>query len=611
MKRLLVMNRALRRLEAPASFLLILSLLAATMPALAAQQTTPQSPPAKNAPFSTAERAKYEIRLRINFDALSFTGSERVRWNNGSDHSTSILYFHLYSNLRVDVPVTNYTSSKVAGAQADEPRVDITGVRQVTTDVPLNFAFEDHGTTLRVNLREAVPPKGWVEVAIDFKGSVPEIDPEETGITTHIIKQVSAALRGEREIRRARDINFRCRGLMLLGTFYPVLAVHDGDEWRRKLEPSVGDMVFNEAADYQVTVEVNPGVEVFTSGTERGNSADGGLTTTYAGASLRDFAIIAGRGLRFEQIVVGNITLRSIFLPEHEKVGKQVLTAGANALRIFAARFGPLPLKTINIAEAPLVAGLGSAEFAGLDVIASAFYVDFDSPAMRNLPQLVREQRASVEQSLEWTAGHLIAHQWWGAAVGNDPAREPVLDEALSSWSALLYYKERYGEQLAAAAMEDQLVGVYRVYRTFGGEDMEANRPSRDYRNSLQYAAIVLTKGAVMFVELRRLLGEERFFAALQSYYKANLFEIADMEDLRGALIAEAPLEQRRTIARTFNRWLSSKRGDEDIGKPDQELATSLGLSADAGSEKTGDRRPFTAFARLGKFFWQQMTRIR
>ncbi|MBA2524393.1 MAG: hypothetical protein H0V18_01225, partial [Pyrinomonadaceae bacterium] len=217
----------------------------------------------------------------------------------------------------------------------------------------------------------------------------------------------------------------------------------------------------------------------------------------------------------------------------------------------------------------------------------------------------------SVEQSLEWTVGHLVAHQWWGAAVGNNPAREPVLDEALSCWSALLYYREVYGQQQAATVLDDQLLGVYRVYRTFGGEDMDANRSARDYRNSFQYAAIVSTKGAMMFVELERLLGEEKFFAALQSYYKANLFEIAELDDLRGAFIAEAPIEQRRTVGRTFNRWLSSKRGDEDIAKPDPELAKSLGLPANPGKGKSGDRNAFTAFARVGKFFWQQMTRIR
>lgn len=180
----------------------------------------------------------------------------------------------------------------------------------------------------------------------------------------------------------------------------------------------------------------------------------------------------------------------------------------------------------------------------------------------------------------------------------------------MASWSALLYFKELHGEQKAAAILEDQLQGVYRLYRTFGGEDMNANRPSRDYRNTFQYAAIVATKGALMFVQLQRLLGEEKLLAALGKYYQANLFEVAELDDLRGALIAEAPVEQRRAIARTFNRWLASRRGDEDIAKPDTELANSLGLPAKPNQPR-GRRNALSAFARLGKFFWQQVTRIR
>ncbi len=578
---------------------------------LAAQEVR-QAPGQPTDAVKALERSRYEINLKLDFDARSYSGWERVRWVNRGDRSTSDLYFHLYSNLRSDgqnaLP-SNSNSRAALVAEADEPHIGIKEVRAAKTDSPLPFELDDQGTTLRVHLREAVAAGAAVEVLVKFDGSVPEIDVEETGITTHVIKQVSAALRGEREIRRARDINFRCRGVMLLGTAYPVLAVHDGSEWRRRMEPSVGDIVFNEVADYEVRVEVAPGVMLFTSADDLKAGRDGAIT--FAGTSLRDFAIIAGRAFESEQAVVGNTTIRSIYFPEHERAGKRVLAAAANALRIFSARFGRPPFKTINIAEGPLVAGLGSTEFTGLTVIASAFYVDFDSPSLRNLPEIIREQRPSVEESLEWTVGHLVAQQWWGAAVGNDPAREPVLDEGLSNWSALLYYKELYGEQRAEAVLTDQLLGVYRVYRTFGGEDMDANRPSRDYRNSFQYAAIVSTKGALLFVELRRLLGEERFFAALQSYYQANLFEIAQLEDLRGAFIAEAPIEQRRTVARIFNRWLTSKRGDEDIAKPDQELAKSLGLPANAGKERSGEGNALTAFARVGKFFWQQMTRIR
>lgn len=559
----------------------------------------------------SVDRTRYQINLKLNFDLRSYTGSERVRWVNRSDRSIATLYFHLYTNLRVAPPTPPLSSSStaVAGAEADEPRIEVIAVR--SDNERLTFVLDDQGTTLRVNLGEVIAPGKSAEILISFKGSVPEIDPEETGITTHVIKQVSAALRDEKEIRRARDINFRCRGMMLLGTFYPVLAVHDGDEWQRKIEPSVGDIIFNEVADYEVSVETSPGVMLFASAPELASTSEVATVKTFAGSSLRDFAIVAGRDLRVEEVLVGNTTLRSIFLPQHERAGKRVLTAGANALRIFSSRFGAPPFKSINIAEVPLVAGLGSTEFAGLDVIASAFYVDFDSAAMRNLPEIIREQRPSVEQSLEWTVGHLVAHQWWGAAVGNNPAREPVLDEALSCWSALLYYREVYGDEQARTVLDDQLLGVYRVYRTFGGEDMDANRSARDYRNSFQYAAIVSTKGAMMFVELRRLMGDEKFFAALQGYYKANLFEIADLDDLRGAFIAEAPIEQRTIVARTFNRWLESKRGDEDIAKPDPELAKSLGLPDTPIKEKGGDRNAFTAFARVGKFFWQQMTRIR
>ena len=237
-------------------------------------------------------------------------------------------------------------------------------------------------------------------------------------------------------------------------------------------------MIFNEVADYQVSVSTSRMLRYL----RRLRSAlqdPEGEKSTFTAKALRHFVIVAGRGLRSEQTVIGNTTLRSVFLPEHEAVGKRVLTAGANALRIFSQRFGPLPFNTMTITEAPLVAGLGSTEFAGLNVIASAFYVDFDSAAMRNLPEIIREQRPSVEQSLEWTVGYLVAHQWWGAAVGNNPAREPVLDEALSCWSALLYYREIYGEKQAATVLDDQLLGVYRVYRTFGGEDMDANRSAR------------------------------------------------------------------------------------------------------------------------------------
>jgi hypothetical protein len=554
------------------------------------------------------KRIKYQIALSLDFDNRTYSGVERIRWVNRGDHATSTLFFHLYPNMRTPDYVPPTIKNDSGQLVSDEPLLEITEVRSVNRNAPISFALDDQQTTLRVNLREAVQPNAGVDIQIKFKGSVPEIDPEETGLVTHVLQQVSAAIRSTREVRRARDTNFVCRGVMLLATSFPILAARSGDDWFRKIESSIGDSLTTDTADFDVTITAGKGVMTFTPAEGSAVSGDDeNSTTRFVAEGLRDFAIVAGRNLRAESSQGGGVSIRSIFRPDHEVIGRKVLRIAVAALRIYDRRFGSLPLKTVTIVDAPLVATLGSAEFAGMGAIASAFYVDFDSPTMRNMPDVIREQRASVEDSLEWTVAHVVAHQWWGATVGNDAGREPILDESLSNWSALLYYRETHGEQQSENALEEQLRGVYKVYRTFGGDDMEASRSSREYRNSFQYAAIVSSKGALMFEALRKLLGDEKFFAALRDYYEANSLEVADLDDLRGAFIAGAPVEQRRAVNRTFDRWLSSKRGDEDIGPPDPKLAQELGLPANA----KGDRTVFSPFAKLGKFFWQQMTKIR
>jgi hypothetical protein len=574
----------------------------------------------------------YQINLTLDLDARTYTGLERVRWTNRDDHPASVLYFHLYSNTRAQRNASasssretqsnsggGSSSSGGGGLAEDEPRLEIISVGSATKDASIPYSLDEQATILRINLREPVASGATTEVLIKFKGSVPEIDAEETTLSSHVLQQVGAALRSERETRRARDLNFRCRGVILLGTAYPVLATRYGDDWQRKVEMSIGDMVFTETADYRVKIDAPADVAIFTSGESiigpaRDAAVAGAITAAdsfstareFGGANLRDFAIVAGRSLRATERQVGDVNVRSIYMAEHETTARRVLGVAAEAARVYAARFGPLPYKTISVVELPLVAGMSSTEFAGLGAMASAFYVDFDSPLMRNLPEMVREQRASLEDSLEFTVAHLIAHQWWGAAVGNDPARNPVLDEALANWSALLYYQDVYGAARAQIALDDQLRGVYKIYRTFGGEDMEATRAARDYRNAFQYAAIVASKGALMFAALRRLLGDEKFFAALGHYYRANIFSIVEVDDLRTAFLAAAPPAQKRDVARLFTRWLNSKRGDEDIAPPDPNLAAALGIKPNAG--RGGDHNAFT---RLGKFFWQQMTRIR
>ena len=108
-------------------------------------------------PAKSAERHSYKIDLKIDFDKLTYTGVERVRWINRGEKATSIIYFHLYPNLRSgDQQFLNNGTT----AESDEPRIDILEVRAGMDDSPLFSSLDDQGTTLRVNLRENVAPEG-------------------------------------------------------------------------------------------------------------------------------------------------------------------------------------------------------------------------------------------------------------------------------------------------------------------------------------------------------------------------------------------------------------------------------------------------------------------
>ncbi len=555
-------------------------------------QNQPHQPPAPE------KRIQYKIDLSLDFANRKYTGKERVRWVNRGDRSTGSLVFHLYSNARIQ--------GSVPPKQTDEPRLEIVEVKSADGEAPLPFTLEDDNTTLKVNLRGEVQPQKSVEVLIKFRGEVPEIDPDETGLVAHVMQQVSAAIGGARELRRSRDINFVCRGVMLLGTSYPVLAARDGEEWLRRIDPGIGDATIADVADYEVNIDAPQGISLFAPvQSKQVATQDGRAVATYVAENLRDFAVVAGLNMTSAERVISGIKIRSIYRSEHEIAAKRALNIASDAVTVYIRRIGPLPLQMISLIDAPLVATLSNAEFSGFAAIASAFYVNFDSPAVSSMPDIIREQRASVEESLDWTVAHVVAHQWWGSTVGSDPERQPVLDESLANWSALVYYREMYGEQKANIALDEQLRGVYKLYRTFGGEDLEANLPAKSYRNTFQYSAIVTGKGALMFEALRKLLGNEKFFAALRSYYDVNQFEIADLNDLRSAFAANASIAERRSVSRTFDRWLLAKLGDEDIAPPDPKLAAELGLPA--RDPKNGRN----VFSRVGKFFWQQMTRIR
>jgi aminopeptidase N len=128
---------------------------------------------------------------------------------------------------------------------------------------------------------------------------------------------------------------------------------------------------------------------------------------------------------------------------------------------------------------------------------------------------------------------HEVAHQWWYAVVGNDVLSDPWLDESLATFSSLLYQQVHQPRFYP---------GTLRFYENRVSElEAEANNTEIDQPLSAfqnrpgEYSPVVYTKGALFFVELREMLGEEAFFEGLQSYYAQNRYEIALPAELLSA----------------------------------------------------------------------------
>jgi aminopeptidase N len=118
--------------------------------------------------------------------------------------------------------------------------------------------------------------------------------------------------------------------------------------------------------------------------------------------------------------------------------------------------------------------------------------------------------------------------------VGNDQVDEPWLDEALTQYCTLLYYEDKYGEDVASRLLESVFREPYRQLEETGN-DKPAGLPVSAY-NSGEYGTIVYQKGPLYFHELREEVGEEVFWEILEQYFEQNRYRIATPEDWLGAV---------------------------------------------------------------------------
>ncbi len=330
------------------------------------------------------------------------------------------------------------------------------------------------GTVLEVALPAPLAPDAECEVELRYRLAVPEM--------------------GGRFGRGG--------GIMALGNFFPALAPYR-DGWDRHQYVDVGDAFFTEVADFDVALSVDAPVEVAASAPadERGDAR------FFHAESVRDFALAISSRYQVRAREAGGVRIAA-YATSASRLDAY-LDAAADALAWYSSRFAPYPYPSLAIAE---------------------IHADDMTPTAMEYPGLIMTygplgaDGGGAGSYSEYVIAHEVGHQWFYSLVGDDEVRDPWLDEALATYTDLLFLRDR--APWAFQSYWQRNVAIYRNRAAAGG-DRPVNTTVYDYPSDGPYFDIVYRKGAVFLDGLRELMGDEAFFGLLREYVRTYSHKVA------------------------------------------------------------------------------------
>ena len=427
---------------------------------------TPARPVGAVAP---APAASYRLDAAVDLEHGTLTVSESVQFRNVVGAALDTLVFRVVPNT---LPGFELSMVTVDGQPADR-RLD--------------------GSVLEVVLPRQLPPGQSTQVQLQFALVVPR-QPGRMAAT-------------------ARS--------MVLGYWFPMLAVHRGD-WDRRQFVDVGDATFSEVADFDLTVTTSSPAHVVATGQR---TEQDGQRWRFQGSSVRDLALAISRDVVTRRATVAGTTLDvAAFTDERADF---YVTRAAEFLRWSNERLGPYPCPVLVVADADLPASFGGLEYPGLILLSRAYPIGVPPEG----------------GGLDGLYLHEILHQWFYSLVGNDQIADPWLDEALVTYLAYRYYRE---------VRPDLAPGVYE--RTIaGGPGGAVDTTVYDYPSDAPYFGVVYRRGARFLEMLHARIGDEPFWSLLREHVATYRDRIASPRSFLDRALAASPATVGPLIAEYFS----------------------------------------------------------
>lgn len=423
------------------------------------------------------ERPLYVIDLQLDYSAKAADVTQTITYPNWTGETLSDLLLAVEPNLWS------------GGFNLKSLSVD---------DQPItNYIITNSNQRLEIPLPQPLEPSGTIKITMNYGLILPQMQAYSNP------NEVRPQIYGYSD----KQINFV--------DWYPFVVPYiPGQGWVLHNPWFYGEHLVYDVADFDVTVTITDGTQpqIAASGAEVESPAatpEGVMSRRFTLEAGRTFALSISTDFKVATQTVGDVIVYSYYFGFYDEAGQALLQTTAQALQVYSDRFGPYRHRTLTAVQGDFNDGM---EFSGLYFISRDYF---------NL------YKGTPENYLVTIGAHETAHQWWFDTVANDQGLEPWLDEALSTYSEVLYYESIYPE----------LVDWWWEYRYFefmgpGSVDTAVY----DGGGQRQYWDKVYLTGARFFQALRERLGDDIFFAFLKDYYAQYSGKRATAVDFFGVL---------------------------------------------------------------------------
>ncbi len=456
---------------------------------------------------STENVVNYDIRVTLNPDDKTLSGTERITYLNNSSDDLNELWFRLYLNAfrSADTQWMLEAGPEHRGFAPGEPGwIRIESMTLASGEALAVPAADYADTVFRLPLTAPVVAGGKLELDVKWTAQLPRVF-ARTGFSDDFF---------------------------MAGQWYPKLAAYNNGEWDSEPWRANAEFFAN-FGDYLLEIDVPSNYVVGASGVRMAEQEQAGRRLhSFAADRVTDVAWTAWPGFQRHTVAVnvaGEQREIEFLLPAAELPAlDRHVYAASSALDLYSQWYGVYPWPKLTVVVPPAGAG-GAAGMEYPTLVTTGDSVTTGAPTVD-----------SGLRMLEMVTVHEIAHEWFPMQVQSNEAAEAWLDEGFAEYMTIRVLGEMFGPGNSVLEVGPLRLGYEAQQRiSVAGTrvaDSPLTLPAWQYGDFNSYAGAVYAKGSLTLLTLQNLYGDEAFTAALRAYADEWRFRHPITSDLQASL---------------------------------------------------------------------------